>query len=221
MNTRSLAQHYDALTPWERVPLILAATGRGDYLEEERLRRSAPKLSYLIPDHYCLGDKLFRLADFYVMRQLELAAHYWQTRAHLENRSARRSPKRAGAPLDKALNVLIYRCVVLADAWSSICADLHIDPEILVRDHPCYATVRHMERLARFTPCSMAEAVASVRELERFQEAATREALAEVDAAPLASVAGEVRWMREFLEKEDIDENPVNWLEYILNLPRE
>src|SRR5438046_1433779 len=53
--SRALAQHYDPLTPWERVPLILAATGRGDYLEEERLSRSAPKLSYLIPDHYCLG----------------------------------------------------------------------------------------------------------------------------------------------------------------------
>src|SRR5207247_4552288 len=110
------------------------------------------------------------------------------TRAYLEKRPARRSRKRRGPPLDKVLNVLTYRCVVQADAWKSLCADLHIDPDIVVRDYPCYATVRHMETLARVMPCSEAEAVASLRELRQFQEAAVGEAMADADATPLASV---------------------------------
>jgi len=42
MNTASLARHYDALTPWERWPLLIAAEARADDVEHDRLAQSAP-----------------------------------------------------------------------------------------------------------------------------------------------------------------------------------
>jgi hypothetical protein len=37
MNTNGIARHYDRLTPEERVCLILAAAGRGDDADGERI----------------------------------------------------------------------------------------------------------------------------------------------------------------------------------------
>ena len=37
MNTNGLARLYDRLTPRERLPLIMAASARGDEMERERL----------------------------------------------------------------------------------------------------------------------------------------------------------------------------------------
>jgi hypothetical protein len=46
MNTKGLARHYAILTPWERLPLILAASARGDEQERSRLATSAPRVGY-------------------------------------------------------------------------------------------------------------------------------------------------------------------------------
>lgn len=42
MNTNTLVRHYDRLTPWERVALVMAAVARGDETERQRLADTAP-----------------------------------------------------------------------------------------------------------------------------------------------------------------------------------
>src|SRR5262249_51908106 len=76
MNTKSLTKHYATLTPWERVPLILAALARKDDLEGDRLSRSAPRVPFEVANFYGLKEGLASLAGRYLMNQLDLVACY-------------------------------------------------------------------------------------------------------------------------------------------------
>jgi hypothetical protein len=58
MNSNSLARHYNKLTPWERVPLIIAAGLRDDGTERERLVSSAPTNLFHVPDFRGLSEDL-------------------------------------------------------------------------------------------------------------------------------------------------------------------
>jgi hypothetical protein len=78
MNATNLVRHYDALTPWERLPLIVAAAGRGDEVEGQRLVRSAPRLQFGIADCWGLVQGLDHLAKHYLLVQLDRAALYWR-----------------------------------------------------------------------------------------------------------------------------------------------
>jgi hypothetical protein len=44
VNTKGLARLYDRLTPWARLPLLLAALHRGDDAEAQHLAVSAPRI---------------------------------------------------------------------------------------------------------------------------------------------------------------------------------
>ncbi len=55
MNTNSLARHDEILTPRERLPLIMAASARGDEAEAQRLAHSAPLVSLRVPDYFGLA----------------------------------------------------------------------------------------------------------------------------------------------------------------------
>src|SRR5262249_47000612 len=76
VNTNGLAKHYESLTPWERVPLILAAMARGDEPERTRLVQSAPRLAYAVQNHAGLADALFKVSAAHFMRLLDLVACY-------------------------------------------------------------------------------------------------------------------------------------------------
>src|ERR1700680_3357005 len=73
MNTNGLIKHYDLLTPWERLPLTVAALARGDDVEVELLGRSAPKLGLRVGNYWGLLDGLNGLATTYMLRQLDAA----------------------------------------------------------------------------------------------------------------------------------------------------
>jgi hypothetical protein len=62
MTTKQLACYYQTLTPWERLPLLVAACQRGDAVEEERVARSAPRKGYQLPDSWGLAEGLDDLA---------------------------------------------------------------------------------------------------------------------------------------------------------------
>jgi hypothetical protein len=51
MTDQSLQRHYAELSGEERFRLILAAEGRGDVVEQERLTKSARMIHYRTPDH--------------------------------------------------------------------------------------------------------------------------------------------------------------------------
>src|SRR6516165_10620841 len=70
MNTNCLAKHYDKLTAWERLPLLLGALNRGDHAEAERLTGSAPTRPAEVPHHYGPWQALALLSMVHLLRQL-------------------------------------------------------------------------------------------------------------------------------------------------------
>src|SRR5262249_12264295 len=76
MNTRRMSKDYVNLTPRERVPLMVAALSRGDYVELDRLGHSAPKVGYKMPDFSELSQGLQDLAMLYMLRQLAWAVQF-------------------------------------------------------------------------------------------------------------------------------------------------
>src|ERR1700722_13087449 len=77
MNTNPLANYYDQLTIWERIPLRIAAEARGDELEAQRLLNSAPTRRWYLPNHLMAEQALNVLALIYITEQLDAAAAYF------------------------------------------------------------------------------------------------------------------------------------------------
>jgi hypothetical protein len=88
MNTNGLAKLYDRLTPKERLPLILAASARGDQTEQDRLAHSAPKKEWRMPDYYGLAEAMLFASLFHLLQLLDVAALFWQVNGLLEQEEA-------------------------------------------------------------------------------------------------------------------------------------
>jgi hypothetical protein len=56
-----------------------------------------------------------------------------------------------------------YRLCVEADAWTRFCSEMHIDPEALLRDLPCYDTLQLTQKAARLFLWTAEEAAAYLR----------------------------------------------------------
>jgi hypothetical protein len=67
MNTTALSHHYECLTPWERLPLMVAASLRGDELEADRLARKAPTSTFRVPNYRGLSEGLHQLVFLYLI----------------------------------------------------------------------------------------------------------------------------------------------------------
>jgi hypothetical protein len=158
MNTNGLAKMYGRLTPHERLPLIVAAAGRGDEKERGRLIGSAPAGCYQIPDYHGLADALQRLALFHVNELLDLTAQLWRAKALLDGAEGA-----AAESLYGAARMLAYGLTVHADAWKRLAAELKIDAEILLREIPGYDTVRQADPMARSMAFTPEEAAAWLR----------------------------------------------------------
>jgi hypothetical protein len=133
MNTTNLVRQYDALTPWERLPLIVAAVGRGDEVEETRLASSAPRLNFQIANCWGLVQGLDYLARHYLLEQLDRADIYWRVLNLLDKEPLFRQTRKAKQReerLWRGVETLAYRIVVQADAWKLFCRQLQIDPDI-------------------------------------------------------------------------------------------
>ena len=168
MNTRGLARLYDLLAPWERLPLIIAAAERGDDAEADRLSRSAPRMHVALPDYHGLGDGLLLLSLFHVIGQLELGPQYWHTSAlaaQWQEFVVDEGDRARAGRMEDCTRLAAYRLCVEADAWKLQCADLHIDPEALPRDLPCYDSLRRTEQAARPLAWTPEEATAQLRRL--------------------------------------------------------
>ena len=163
MTTKQLARYYQTLTPWERLPLIVAACQRGDAVEEERVARSAPQNGFQLPDSWGLAEGLDDLAKQYVLKQLDLAVWYWRLTGLMErepwSRPSRQDQQREERRW-QLVRMLAYRFMVRAEGWQLLCAELHLDPEVLPRQLPGYEAVKQMEEVARRVAFSAEEAQA-------------------------------------------------------------
>jgi hypothetical protein len=202
MNTNGLAKHYDQLTPWERVPLNLAAHRRGDTAEGDRLARSAPSHTFRVPDHYGLSEGLLMLAEAVRLEQLDLAAFYWHMETFVADFVAYPTGTENEERIERLENTqkfLAYRFLVFGDAWKLLCAELHLAPDAVARYLPGAETVAQMKSAARELAFTSGEALAY---LHRNYEAA--------DAA--ADQEANVRWVYDLQRAEDVARE---WREYL------
>jgi hypothetical protein len=78
MNANAIARHYDRLTPEERFRLILAASGRGDEAERDRLANAGERITLSVPDHSPYAAAFDELALLVFIELLEGAAGYFE-----------------------------------------------------------------------------------------------------------------------------------------------
>jgi hypothetical protein len=77
MNEKAVTRHYDSLTPEERFRLILAAGGRGDTAERDRLVKAGERITLSMPDHSPYAQAFDELALLVFIELLEEAAGYF------------------------------------------------------------------------------------------------------------------------------------------------
>lgn len=165
MNTKTLSRHYGTLTPAERLPLIVAATARGDDVERERLMRAAPTEGYRLPDYHGLADAVQLVSLWHAATLLDLAATFWRVSEHRTEADFDRSPegKARRRRVNDVVRVIAYVLVVNLDAWKELCAELKIDPDVFLRLCPGFETIGQADTEARQAAFSAEEVRAWVR----------------------------------------------------------
>jgi hypothetical protein len=146
--------------------LLVAASARDDAVERDRLARTAPKNGFRVPDYWGLAEGLDDLVKLYLLKQLDLAALYWRFAGLLEQEPLGRPSRQERQRQERRwqlLKLLAYRYVVRADGWRLLCAELPIDPEVLLKELPGYEAVQQMEQVARLIAFSAEEALAFLR----------------------------------------------------------
>ncbi len=73
---KPLHSHYDRLTGQERFQLILSAGVRRDAIEQDRLRRAGPYLTYSVPDHSPWAHAFETISQFVFMEMVEEATQF-------------------------------------------------------------------------------------------------------------------------------------------------
>jgi hypothetical protein len=170
MTSNSANQLYKYLTPRERLFLIVAAFQRGDAVEKQRLVASAPMECFEQPDYAPHADALNEIVNHHLFVLLDLGMHFWRWWGLLMIRALRaqaagstpkgrrRKTKAALAPETRAGCVVSYyatRFVAHVDGWKQFCAELPMDPEVLLHFMTGWDNILWTERKAReltFTP---------------------------------------------------------------------
>lgn len=141
MNTNALAKRYNLLTPLERLPLIVAASVRGDELERDRLSHSAPRVLWKLSDYFPHAEALGSLALVHLADMLDQVAVFWKTLQVVETLSNTAAPDdQFIAKLEEAACMMAFTLVLTVDGWAVFCRGLNIDPDAPLRDLPGYKT---------------------------------------------------------------------------------
>jgi hypothetical protein len=218
MNTDHLAKLYDRLTPRERLPLLIAAGLRGDEVERERLRASAPMEQFHVADYHGLARALMKAVDLHLLTLLDLAANFWQWwgfwmidgvrdrgAAGATDTGQRRQSRAEISQEARTEGIVRYyasRFVAHVDGWKQFCLEMHLDPEAQLDFMPGWDMITRTEPPARKLAFSPDEAAMFMRSetvavegddsLERrLVSVESAEALAEVWHAILDKLAQE------------------------------
>jgi hypothetical protein len=175
VNTNGLAKHYDKLTPRERLSLIVAASGRGDEAEQDRLVRSAPRVGYSVPDFFGRAQAFVEVSVLHLMKLLDLAGLYFRALGLADSMI---DDKQSERMLDCAMLSGFLFNVKLA-GWRLFCAGENIDPEVCWTPLPGYSTVKEAERMAEHTAFSPEGVVAYMKRAGRdYRDPPTAEQVA-------------------------------------------
>jgi hypothetical protein len=114
------------------------------------------------------AEGLLLLTLFHVIGQLDLGLAFWNARALAADADADPASARGRAHADRLWDLvqfLGYKLRVEADAWQQLHAELHTDPDGLLRDLPAYDTLQRTEQAARALPWTADEAAAYLKRL--------------------------------------------------------
>jgi len=131
MNKNALQSHYQSLKPWERIPLMLAAQARDDESDLQRLISSAPKKTWQCNDYFFDLKALHHLAWIHHCHQLELVAKLMKAlwlRAETFGLGEEQDELASSAIL-KLRREIAWEYL----AWMTVCKELHIDNEALLK----------------------------------------------------------------------------------------
>jgi hypothetical protein len=195
MNTNAVARHYDRLTPEERFRLILAAGGRGDEAEQDRLTRAGERLTLTFPEHAPYAQAFNELAWLVYVELVEDAARYREALERVNDDrdligvdetepdepseggedSAAEEPAEDDTgerPIwERFCDLALAAGFVLktkADGWKRFCERLSVPPWLLCQEHPGFDRLQSALSLAEraaFSPEGM------VRWLNRIRPA--------------------------------------------------
>lgn len=186
---QATAVDYEGLTPLPRVRLIYAAGKRGDTAEQERLAKSAPRVTWDIPDFQGLSEALSELPLFCLSTLLNLCCTFWRasglhTRQCVEQGDGEgdddddadadaevvlkdsdgtdlRVPSRS--QVFRAERLTAYRLGVHLEALRLLSDELGVDLAGDIQTFPEWRTVADTERVCRLLAFSHDEAVAWLR----------------------------------------------------------
>jgi hypothetical protein len=153
MNTKALSNCYDLLTPNERLPLIHAASARGDEVEVDRLVRSAPRVVYSLSNHVGLADAFETVSHLHLIHLLATAADYLQAYRLADTDDVDTAHRMLECSL-----MLGYQFKVRLAGWRLFCSEHGLDPDNCWKGLPGYDTVCRSEQLATYAAFSAEEA---------------------------------------------------------------
>jgi hypothetical protein len=196
MKADGLAKHYGSLTPEERLPLIMAAAGRKDDAEWERLVSSAPTVTWILRHHFGLSQAFGEVSDIHYMELLSSAAGYlelmWLSET-LEPEDEEPEEKAETPEDDEEVDdgepeskqeffqdgamYLGYLVKAKLAGWRLFCAEQRVDPEVVWSHLPGYSLVQRAARMAEDLAFT-AEGAARFRERKGYSPPLTGEEVA-------------------------------------------
>jgi hypothetical protein len=167
MKAAPLAKNYKCLTPEERFRLILAASGRGDDTERDRLAHGGGKITLSLPDHAPYAQAFNDLAFLTFIELLEEAAHYQEAFALTDKfgddedeEESEDGSEETDAQVDegpkepvwsRALDIALaagYMLRTKANGWKLFCERLNVPPLLIWEIHPGFERVQRALALA-------------------------------------------------------------------------
>ena len=161
------------MTPEERLPLIHAASARGDEVEIDRLIRSAPRVRYSASHHFPLADAFDTVSLLHLIDLLATATDYLQAYRLADTDDF----DRAHEMLECSL-MLGFQFKVKLAGWRLFCNEHSFDPDNCWKRLPGYDTVCRTELLAKHAAFTVAEANAFLQRHGRERPASTAEDIA-------------------------------------------
>lgn len=151
MNTNTLAKHYEFLSPEERLPMILKAHLRGDDVEMERLRNTAPRPQYRIPDYHWPGSALLERTMWVMLSLLELAEMHNQMLLIATEEDLLKNEEQ-GDRFFALADLVAHLFHVKMGAWEMFCRDINMDGIELLDGLPGLNAVVNLRNLPDVPP---------------------------------------------------------------------
>ncbi|HMF16981.1 MAG TPA: hypothetical protein VKE98_07220 [Gemmataceae bacterium] len=209
MKTYSLARAYNSLTPEERFALILAADGRGDEAEAQRLARAAPRISLSMPDYALYMQTFAELAPLTFIELLADAATYLDLYTHMKAFARIYNEKEMGEETDGAevggeqlakhryidrLRAAGYRLRAKANGWKRFCEQMNVPPFLFCNDYPGFERLKIALKVAEEEACSPGEYL-------RWLNCTRPEGAPELIEVPLSDVLVAAEFERGFRQR--------------------